>query len=74
MNVGRPRVSVDTVAIERFRASGLSYRQIARELGIGLGTVRRAAQERAKTVPKLSRGDCPNSYRACADDARFLAG
>jgi len=32
------------------RASGASWHQIAKELGAGIGTVRRAAQSRAKNV------------------------
>src|SRR5437588_11958368 len=37
--LGRPRVDVDLSRIEALRASGVSWREIAEKLGIGLGTV-----------------------------------
>ena len=36
--------------VESMRASGASWRTIAKELGVGIGTERRAAQARAKNV------------------------
>ena len=36
--------------VEAMRASGASWRTIAKELGVGIGTVRRAAQSRAKNA------------------------
>jgi len=33
------------------RASGASWRTIGKELGVGIGTARRAAERRAKIVP-----------------------
>jgi len=36
------------------RASGASWRTIAKELGVGIGTVRRAAQWRAKNLCRES--------------------
>lgn len=48
--LGRPRVAVDTLRIAALRAQGLSWAIIAREMGIGEGTVRRAAQNGAKKV------------------------
>ena len=47
---GRPRVFVSESKVESMRASGASWRTIAKELGVGIGTVRRAAQSRAKNV------------------------
>ncbi len=46
--LGRPRVAVDAATVARLRASGKSWAAIADELGIGEGTVRRAAQTSAK--------------------------
>ncbi len=46
--LGRPRVTVDAATVARLRASGKSWTAIADELGIGEGTVRRAAQTSAK--------------------------
>lgn len=40
--LGRPQVIVNVSRIASLRASGLSWRAIARELGVGEGTVRRA--------------------------------
>lgn len=48
--IGRPRVVVDVTRIAALRKQGLSWASIARELGIGEGTVRRAAQKAAKNV------------------------
>jgi len=42
--LGRPRVTVDRDRIARLRAGGASWAQIARELGVGEGTVYRAAR------------------------------
>jgi hypothetical protein len=47
--LGRPRVYVDTDRVNGLRASGASWRTIAEELGVGLGTVHRLAQERSKS-------------------------
>ncbi len=47
--LGRPKVAVDAATVARLRASGKSWTAIADELGIGEGTVRRAAQTSAKT-------------------------
>ena len=46
----RPRVAVDVAAVSGLRNQGLSLRMIAKELGLGLGTVVRTLQ----AVPKLS--------------------
>ena len=46
--LGRPKVAVDTATVASLRASGKSWAAIADDLGIGEGTVRRAAQRSAK--------------------------
>jgi len=40
--IGRPKVDVDCEEIQRMRKSGFSLRRIAKELGVGLGTITRA--------------------------------
>jgi len=40
--LGRPRVTLDVARIGTLRTSGASWRAIARELGVGEGTIRRA--------------------------------
>ena len=47
---GRPRRKVDVKRIITLRARGLSWRAIARKLGVGTGTAFRAAQGRSKIV------------------------
>jgi DNA invertase Pin-like site-specific DNA recombinase len=54
--LGRKRVSVDVVRIAALREQGRSWRAIARELGVGEGTVRRAALTRAKNVSEIGTG------------------
>ncbi len=44
--LGRPRTVVDAVAIGKLRSQGASWRAIAKRLGVGVGIVYRAAQER----------------------------
>jgi DNA invertase Pin-like site-specific DNA recombinase len=46
--IGRPRKPVDAAKVAELRAQGASWRAVARELGVGIGTVRRVAQERSK--------------------------
>jgi DNA invertase Pin-like site-specific DNA recombinase len=46
--LGRPRVTVDASKVVALRASGQSYAAIARGLGVGEGTVRRAVLASAK--------------------------
>ena len=49
--LGRPKQVVSEVRIHELRQSGLSWRAIARELGVGTGTVYRAAQSCSKNGP-----------------------
>src|SRR5262245_51216608 len=46
--LGRPRLTVDATRIAALRTQGLSREMIANRLDVGEGTVRRAAQTRAK--------------------------
>jgi DNA invertase Pin-like site-specific DNA recombinase len=48
VRLGRPRVFVSESRIDALRGAGASWRAIAKELGISLGTVHRAAQWRTK--------------------------
>jgi DNA invertase Pin-like site-specific DNA recombinase len=48
-HVGRPKVVLDGSHIARLRTQGLSWLKIAEKLGVGEGTVRRAALTSAKT-------------------------
>jgi len=50
---GRPRRNVDAEQVKAMRAAGFSFRQIARQLRLGYGTIRRAAQARSSS-PELS--------------------
>ena len=50
VRLGRPRVFVSESRIDALRASGASWRAIAKELGIALGTVHRIAQTRSKNT------------------------
>jgi len=43
--LGRPRVQVDRTKVATLRAQGRGWKKIARQLGVGVGTVIRAAQE-----------------------------
>ena len=43
--LGRPRMVVDSARIARLRAQGVGWKKIAAELGVGVGTVLRGAQE-----------------------------
>jgi DNA invertase Pin-like site-specific DNA recombinase len=48
--LGRPRADVRESQIEGLRASGASWRAIAKEMGVGVGTVHRIGQRRSKNV------------------------
>ena len=48
--LGRPRADVDPSRVEALRASGASWRAIAKQTGLGVGTVHRIAQRRSKNV------------------------
>jgi len=48
--LGRPRADVRESEIEGLRASGASWRAIAKEMGVGVGTVHRIGQRRSKNL------------------------
>jgi DNA invertase Pin-like site-specific DNA recombinase len=48
--LGRPRVFVSQQRVEMLRGLGLSWRDIAKQMGVGVGTVHRIAQRRSKNV------------------------
>lgn len=48
--IGRPRKIVDAVKIARLRAEGASWRTIAAQLGVSVGTAYNVAQGRSKNV------------------------
>jgi DNA invertase Pin-like site-specific DNA recombinase len=50
---GRAQRHVDSAQVAELRTQGLSWRQIAKRLGVGYGTARRAYQRRAKIEPKV---------------------
>ena len=52
--LGRPQVIVEPSAIATLRQRGRSWPQIARELGIGVGTAYRIGQSLSKNQPALS--------------------
>lgn len=43
--LGRPRVTVDDLRIAKLRADGRGWKSIAAELGVGVGTILRAAKQ-----------------------------
>ena len=46
--LGRPRTAIDESRVEKLRHAGASWRAIAAELGVGVGTVHRTSQRRSK--------------------------
>jgi DNA invertase Pin-like site-specific DNA recombinase len=51
--LGRPRVSLDLARIAALRASGRSWPQIAKALGLSVGTVYQAAERLSKIPAKI---------------------
>ena len=43
IRIGRPRANVDAAQIARLRAQGLSWKKIAKQTGLGVGTLYRVA-------------------------------
>jgi hypothetical protein len=54
VRLGRPRIFVSESRIDALRGAGASWRAIAKELGVALGTVHRTSQGRTKKRD----GDC----------------
>jgi len=52
--LGRPRVKVDAARVAALRAQGLAWARIAQQLGVGEGTVYRAAQASARNLPRTA--------------------
>ena len=52
-NPGRPRKKADTKRFIALRAKGVSWRRIAKRLGVGLGTVHRPAAPFQKRLGDL---------------------
>jgi DNA invertase Pin-like site-specific DNA recombinase len=52
--LGRPRVAVDGLRITELRAEGRGWKAIAAELGVGVGTILRAAEQSEFRVQKTS--------------------
>jgi DNA invertase Pin-like site-specific DNA recombinase len=46
--LGRPRTAIDESRVEKLRDAGASWRAIAAEMGVGVGTVHRTSQRRSK--------------------------
>jgi DNA invertase Pin-like site-specific DNA recombinase len=65
--LGRPRVIVDTRRIAALRAQGLGWKKIARELGVGVSTVLRAAGEGSAIPARTAPTTLAVSMQACAD-------
>jgi len=51
-SIGRPRKTVDAARIAQLRARGASWRTIAHEMGLSIGTVHSALLGRSKNVPE----------------------
>ena len=50
--LGRPRAAVDAKQVAALRASGVSWRVVSEQLGIGVGTACRALQPPSKNLPE----------------------
>jgi len=57
--LGRPRVTVDGLRIAELRAEGCGWKAIAAELGVGVGTILRAAEQSEFRVQKTSLKSLP---------------
>jgi len=51
--LGRPRKVVDAASVARLRGQGVTWRAIASELGVGVGTLYRCAPGRSKTQERV---------------------
>jgi DNA invertase Pin-like site-specific DNA recombinase len=62
--LGRPRAVVSESKINSLRAAGASWREIAKELKVGIGTVHRVAQRRSATLCNAIAEDLPGVLHA----------
>jgi DNA invertase Pin-like site-specific DNA recombinase len=51
--LGRPRKILDTKRIATLRAKGVGWKRIAADLGVGVGTIYRVAQDGSKTRERV---------------------
>ncbi len=65
--LGRPHIAVDVRRIAMLREQGRSWPQIAKQLGVGVGTAYRAHQELSKNPKVESLSRIPNSIDVAAD-------
>jgi DNA invertase Pin-like site-specific DNA recombinase len=65
--LGRPQIVVDVRKVATLREQGRSWPQIAKQLGIGVGTAYRAHQELSKNHKEESLSRIPDSTAAAAD-------
>jgi DNA invertase Pin-like site-specific DNA recombinase len=65
--LGRPQIIVDSSRIAALRERGASWPQIAKQLGVGVGTAYRAYQELSKTPESGSLSRNPLSTPVAAD-------
>jgi DNA invertase Pin-like site-specific DNA recombinase len=61
VRLGRPKRTVDADQIARLRASGASWREIAEQMRIGVGTAVRALQQAVQKPPKIAPSEPPAS-------------
>jgi DNA invertase Pin-like site-specific DNA recombinase len=52
--LGRPRVTVNVVEVERLRSEGLGLKKIAQRMGLGVGTIVRALDARKPPMTDLN--------------------
>ena len=64
--LGRPKKYVDAAQIASLRASGHSWRTISRKMGVSVGTVYAAVQERQQAAPASSLADSSSDRRVAA--------
>jgi DNA invertase Pin-like site-specific DNA recombinase len=65
--LGRPQIIVDVRKVAALREQGRSWPQIAKQLGIGVGTAYRAHQELSKNPKAESLSRIPDSVAVAAD-------
>jgi len=61
VRLGRPRTVVDAAEIVRLRGSGASWREVAEQMGIGVGTAVRALQAALQKPQEITPSDPPAS-------------